>query len=226
VTVAVLAVAVGIDSNLTAGATVSLITAIAGVDGTATVATGGLTDGTDNEALEAWRARLLMRIQEPPQGGSTSDYEQWAKSVSGVTRAWVYPMRRGLGTVDVCFVIDGRSNIIPLTADVTAVQTSIDAARPVTDDCVVFAPVAQALPLTLSSLIPNNSDTRAAVQAAWADLLTTDAIPGGGLSFQDQIIPAIAGSAGVIGFVISSPSSDVYGIAGKLYTPGNVTFPG
>ena len=70
------------------------------------MAAGGLAAGSDAETDESLRARVLRRIQKPPQGGAGYDYVAWALEVPGVTRAWVYPAEMGLGTVTVRFVRD------------------------------------------------------------------------------------------------------------------------
>lgn len=225
VTVAATATTAGADGNIDAGAELTLDTAISGVVSTAIVASGGMTDGADQETEDAWRTRLIARIQSPPQGGTESDYESWATDCDGVTRAWAYPKNRGAGTVDVAFVMDGREDIIPLDADVSTVQDAIDAVRPITDDCVVFAPSGTALGLTLSALTPNTTAVQEAVTTAWSDMIKTYAEPGGTLSFQDQMVPAIKNAAGVTGFKISSPTADRTAASGYLFTPGDVTFP-
>lgn len=225
VTVAVTATTAGADGNIDAGAELTLDTAISGVDSTATVATGGMTNGADQETEDEWRDRLITRIQSPPQGGTASDYEQWAKDCDGVTRAWVYPQNRGAGTVDVSFVMDDRDDILPLDADVSTVQDYIDSERPITDDCVVFAPTGSELPLVLSALTPNTTTVQEAVTSAWNDMIKTSAEPGGTLSFQDDMVPAIKNATGVTGFKISSPTSDQTTDDGILFIPGDVTFP-
>ncbi|WP_413462564.1 baseplate J/gp47 family protein [Kingella kingae] len=40
-------------------------------------------------------------MRRPPAGGNQYDYKNWALSVDGVSSAYVYPLRRGLGTVDI-----------------------------------------------------------------------------------------------------------------------------
>ncbi|WP_230478800.1 baseplate J/gp47 family protein [Kingella kingae] len=57
--------------------------------------------GTDAESDASLLARLLERLRRPPAGGNQYDYKNWALSVDGVSSAYVYPLRRGLGTVDI-----------------------------------------------------------------------------------------------------------------------------
>jgi uncharacterized phage protein gp47/JayE len=225
VTVAATAQTAGADGNISAGASLTLATAISGVSAAAAVADGGMTGGEDQESESSWRARVVARIQSPPQGGTASDYVTWAEACAGVTRAWCYPKNRGRGTVDLAFVMDGRADIIPTATDVSSVQDYIDGKRPITDDCVVFAPVGTPLNLVLASLTPNTATVQAAVSAAWSDMIKTFAEPGGSLSFQDQMCAAIKNAAGVTGFSISSPAANQTAAAGHIFTPGTVTFP-
>ncbi|HTW71490.1 MAG TPA: baseplate J/gp47 family protein [Acetobacteraceae bacterium] len=79
----------------------------------------------------------------------------------GVTRAWVFPLNRGPGTVDGAFVMDGRANTIPQPADVAAVQSAINLLRPVTAHCQVFAPAGVPFAVTLAALSPITPATHA-----------------------------------------------------------------
>jgi uncharacterized phage protein gp47/JayE len=233
-TVPIEAVAGGAAQNLATGAPLNLLVALANVNAAATVAAPGLTGGADEEDIEAFRARVLARQAEPPQGGDAFDYIGWAKTVPGVTRAWLYPRNRGGGTIDVTFVMDGRESIIPLDADVAVVQAAIDAVRPVTDDCVVFAPVGSPVNFAISGIADAN--IQAAITASVEDMFTADAVPGGaydpntqstlvgGLSYQDQIDPAVAAGAAGVPFDLTAPVADIAGVKGNLLVPGSFTF--
>ena len=130
-TIAVAAVTPGSAGNAAANAPLTITTAIAGVSPTAVVASGGLTGGTDLESQADFVVRGLARIQTPPQGGAATDFWQWAKNSGVPTRAWVYPLGSGAGTANIVFVIDTRTNNIPLTGDITTVQNYINGVMPV-----------------------------------------------------------------------------------------------
>ena len=127
-TVTVLALEAGAAGDLAEGTAVFLL------QSTATVSTGGITGGDDGDSeanKERLLNRLLKRIQQPPQGGSATDYEQWALAVPGVTRVWVSPLEMGAGTVTVRFVTDDDPDgIIPDSGKVDEVQEYIDLLRP------------------------------------------------------------------------------------------------
>jgi uncharacterized phage protein gp47/JayE len=223
-TVPVAAVQGGTAANLAAGVTLTMVTAVPGLFNTATVAAPGLTGGGPAETDAELQARLRLRLSSPPQGGAASDYVAWALSVPGVTRAWAYPQRRGAGTVDVAFVMDGREDIIPEAADVQAVQAVIDLMRPVTADSVVFAPTPQVVNVTFSELSPNTAAVQAAVAEEVRAQIARDAVPGGTLR-KSRLIEAASRAAGEGYHTMSVPAGDVTFAAGVIGIPGTVTFP-
>ncbi|MBU6246474.1 MAG: baseplate J/gp47 family protein [Xanthomonadaceae bacterium] len=247
-TVAIVAVAGGSAGNLATGASLQLQVALASVNGAASVASPGTAGGTDIETDAAFRARLLARLANPPQGGAAADYYGWAKSVAGVTRAWVMPLYAGPGTVGVTFAMDARAgstapagNILPLSADITAVQDAISPHAPVTASITVFASVGDAIAVTVHALQPSSSATQAAIVAALLDLFTSrntpqppvgvvvigddvDANDLAGTVYLDEIYQAIAGAAGVANFELVAPTADVVSAAGHMAVLGAVTF--
>lgn len=222
-TAAVTAAEGGVAGNAAQNTTLSFVTPISGADSNATVAVGGLTAGTDQETDEALRVRLLDRIQQPPQGGAANDYITWAKEVAGVTRAWCYPSELGPGTVSVRFVRDDDASIIPDAGEVAAVQTYIDARRPVTADVTVVAPVAVVLNFTISSLNPSTQTVKDAIAAELADLLRREAEPGGTILLS-HIREAISVAAGETNHVLTAPAADVTHTTGQIATMGVITW--
>lgn len=225
-TATVLAVVAGADGDMAAGAAVFLLQPIAGVQATATVAAGGIVDGEDADSeanKERLLNRLLKRIQNPPQGGSATDYEQWALAVPGVTRAWVYPLEMGAGTVTVRFVRDDDAGgIIPDAGEVNEVQEYIDLLRPVTAEVFVVAPVAVPLNMTIK-LQPNNAQVQAAVAAELQDLITRDAVPGGTILIS-RLREAVSIAAGEENNQIVTPTADVTHTTGQMAVLGTITW--
>lgn len=113
------------DSNEDAGAVLSFVSPIPGIDTTVTINTGGLTGGTDQEDIEDYRTKLLNRKRRPPHGGADFDYVTWMKEVSGVTRAWSIPLYQGVGTIGCAFVRDDDDDIIPSASEIAAVKAYI-----------------------------------------------------------------------------------------------------
>lgn len=227
VDIAVTATEGGQDTNADAGVSLSLVSPIAGAQSSATVATGGLTGGADEESDSALRTRLRQRVQEPPQGGAVTDYEQWALEVEGVTRVWVMAQWSGAGTVGVYFTRDDDASLIPDAAEVTAVQDYLDDRRPVTADVTVYAPTEQAQDMTIQ-LAPNTSTVQAAVEAELEDMFRRDADVedgnGSGTILLSRIREAISTATGETDHVLVSPASDITLSAGEIATLGNITW--
>lgn len=219
--VAVTAVATGQAGNANVGAVLKLTTSVPSVSADAVVTTQ-LTGGAEVEDPERWRARILARIRNPAQGGADFDYEAWALKVAGVTRAWVYPKEQGPGTVVVRFVRDDDASVIPDAGEVTAVQTALDAVRPVTANLFVLAPVAVAQNFSIQ-LVPDNAVTRAKVTAELADLYRREAEPGGTMLITHQR-EAISIAEGETDHVITTPTANqVHGV-GQLPVLGVITW--
>ncbi|MFN3691008.1 MAG: baseplate J/gp47 family protein, partial [Fimbriimonadales bacterium] len=84
--------------------------------------------GSDAESYAALLERLLAVLSQPAQGGNANDYRVWALSVPGVRRAFVFPLRRGLGTVD---LVPMPEVGLPSSQLLDDVQAYIDALKPV-----------------------------------------------------------------------------------------------
>lgn len=222
-TVSIIALTAGEDGNADAGTTMSLVSPLTGVSSQGVVAAGGLIGGVDEETIVSVRARLLDTIRQPPLGGSENDYKNWALEVAGVTRAWVYPMNQGPGTVGVSFVRDDDSgSIIPSPAEVQEVQDYIDERRPVTANVTVFAPASSPLNFTIE-ITPDTPEIRAAIEIELADLIKREAEPGGTILLT-HIKEAISIADGEVDHDLQSPTADVVEAAGDLTTMGTVTW--
>ena len=67
--------------------------------------------GTETEADEPYRQRILERKRRPARAGVPADWERWALEVEGVTKAKCFRCARGPGTADV--IIWGKDGMIP-----------------------------------------------------------------------------------------------------------------
>lgn len=127
VTVPVRALAAGASYNITTATKGSFMAAPVGVQ--SDVVLNNIIGATDAESDASLLERLLEIIRRPPAGGNRYDYRIWALSVDGVDAAYVYPLRRGLGTVDIAIT---SNNDVPSDETVQRCQTYIDDVRPVT----------------------------------------------------------------------------------------------
>lgn len=217
----IVAVEAGASGDAPTGTPLFLVSPVAGVQSTGSVATdidGGLDVETDPQLLN----RLLKRIRQPPHGGAATDYELWALEVPGVTRAWVYPLQMGAGTVTVLFVCDGEADIIPGAAKVAEVQAYISERAPVTAEVFVAAPVSDPLDLAIK-LSPNTAAVQAAVRAEVADLIVRDSKPGSP-TLISRLREAVSIAAGEADNQITSPTADVVHSTGHMAVPGNIIF--
>jgi uncharacterized phage protein gp47/JayE len=221
-TLAVTALVPGADGNFDVAGTLAFESPIAGVNATATVAQDGISNGSDEETDPSLRARFLDRLREPPHGGNAADYVRWALEVAGVTRAWCYPLEGGAGTVTVRFVRDDDASIIPDAGEVAAVQAHIDEVAPVTAVVTVAAPIADALNFTIA-ITPDNSTTRAAVEAELRDMLRRGARPGG-TTLLSKIRGAVDDADGLTDWEVTAPAADVVHATGHMATFGVVTW--
>lgn len=223
------AVLAGSSGDAAAGVELSFETPISGVSATAIVDADGLTGGFDQETVDDVRDQLILRLQEPPEGGADHDYEQWALAVAGVTRAWVYPIENGLGTVVVRFVDDADPvSIFPGSPQVAAVQAALDAQRPITAEVTAVAPTALTVAFTIA-VLPNTSAVQAAVAAELADLLAREAEPGDiattrGIIKHSHITTAIGVAEGVEDFTLTVPAGDITPALGELAIMGAITW--
>lgn len=229
-TIPVVALLAGVAGNLPDGATVSLETAIAGVNSTMIVATGGIGGGIDEQGVDQVRARYLLRLREPPQGGADQDYVAVALKVAGVTRAWEFNHELGLGTVVVRTVFDDPDTgdvVFPDAGQVAAVQAAESAARPITAVVTVLAPTQLAVAFTIH-VVPDTADTRAAVTAELVDLMARVAEPGDGAGrgtiLLSAIRTAIGVAEGVTDYTVTVPAANVVPSTGELQTVGVITW--
>lgn len=183
-TVPVEALVAGAAGNTENGIALNLVSPVAGIETALLVDVGSLSGGTDTESDDSLRARLLARIQRPPQGGCEDDYETWALEVPGVTRAWVRVVEDEPGhkRVVVYIVMDGKSDtLIPDEAETATAAAYIDTKRPVTAEATTTGPA----PLVIAPqirLTPATSTVKAAVEAEWRDLVLREAEPGNGVA--------------------------------------------
>lgn len=242
----------GAVGNTDAGTELTLSTAISGINSTGT--TGELTGGTDPETADAFRARMLLAYQAPPQGGAQSDYLEWALAVPGVTRAWIRPDGSGPGSVvvypmlDVTNVDDDgfpqgtdggatlETRITAATGDQLTVADALYDERPVTALVYVAAPVAYPVNVTIDGLGSITSETQDAIEAALTAAFRLYAAVGGtqfpvpvagmtnGTMAPSQLDAAIQSVPGLKPYTLAVPSGLITAPTGELPTLGTITY--
>lgn len=224
VSIAAQASATGTDSNQAAGTALTLTSAPAGVLSSATIAS--MSGGTDAETDASLLSRLLFVLRNPPCGGASHDYYTWAMNVDGVTAAYVYPLRRGMGTVDVAVMTVGG---IPGAALVASVQDYIDTQRPVQGDCLVLAPTA--VPVNIAAALTLDSGyTATSVQSAIDTALGNyfASLKPGDTAYLHRLRSCISGTEGVMDYAISAPATNTATLVDsshvQLATLGSLTW--
>jgi uncharacterized phage protein gp47/JayE len=120
---------VGSIGNLEAGDVVSFANPLANVATAATVVSRTV-DGADAETPDAYRARVLRRVQQKPQGGAYADYRAWGEELAGVVNIYPYTSATP-GEVDVYVeatpASSGDPDGIPTAGQLDAVAALIEA---------------------------------------------------------------------------------------------------
>jgi uncharacterized phage protein gp47/JayE len=144
VDVDVLAISTGSATRLTAGEILTFAAPPADIDADAELQLDLDEGGEDVEDVEDYRVRILDRLARPGMGGNSNDYKAWALEVDDVASAYVYPLRGGVGSVDLAFLAKGSGSVrTPSGAKVTEVSDYIHSVRPVSmRDFRAITPVA------------------------------------------------------------------------------------
>jgi uncharacterized phage protein gp47/JayE len=224
----VIALTAGAASNIAAGAALTLVSAVSGVDAAFTTAlgiSGGAEVETDAQAIY----RLQQRLSNEPMGGSPADYARWALQVPGITRAWGVRNPAGPTSAGVIIMADGNgAQGLPTLVQRGLVEDYIrDPRRGPPDELFVIIPVAQVVNVTLR-ITPDSAAIRAAVVAALQDLLYREASPGQSLPLS-HLVEVISGVVGEYNHAITAPSITSGGLLtvasfDRLLVLGTVTF--
>lgn len=216
VDIAAQAAAAGTAGNQAAATALTLTAAPGGVLSSAAIAS--MTGGTDIETEASLLSRLLFILRNPPCGGAAHDYYTWAMNVSGVTAAYVYSNRRGLGTTDVVILTTGG---IPDAGLVASVQAYIDAdtVRPVQAGFLAFAPTA--VPVNIAGALTLAAGyTLAAVGAAINTALSAyfSTLKPGDTAYLNRIRAIISDTPGVVDFNLTAPIGNTVALVDATHT--------
>ncbi len=144
-------VTTGLVGNLQAGAVLRWVSPPGGLASTITLTavSGGppLLGGSDSESDVALALRILARLQNPPKGGTASDWRYWTQSATdsngvslNILRAYVFPLRDATGSVTIVPLLAGSgTGRIPSNTVIGQVLTFLNSLRIVTDTAYVKA---------------------------------------------------------------------------------------
>lgn len=206
-TITVTALVAGAAGNIANGQVIRIGSPLAGVEESATV-TATTTEGEDQEDLESYRLRIMQRQANRPQGGAAPDYIGWALEVAGVVKAFAF--RTDAGEVTVYPLQSLTANRIPDASKLLEIQAYLQDTirRPLCANVLAEAMTERVIAVTVTSISPDTSAIRDAVEDAW-DAYLLRAYP---MQYADEAVPtnqitlaalySAAFSAGATGIVI------------------------
>lgn len=106
-------------------------------------------NGVDIETDDELRKRFIKVVNNPSTSGNKNHYEEWALEVNGVSRAIVYPLWNGNGTVKVMIV--GNDNKPVLEGVINECKAHIEENMPIGCQLTVVTPTN--LDVTITSTI-------------------------------------------------------------------------
>lgn len=201
-------------------------------DNNAKVQYGGLVGGQDDESSDDYRARLLLRVQNPPANFSTSQIEQQAKLIDGVTRVRVLGTAPAVGFVTVYFVRDDDMNIIPTPTEVLEVKDKLLEILPapmLKENLIVSAPTPVLVDFQFAAVSPDIDSLKTAIAANLTQFFKDNSEIGKFITevaYNSAIYNTIDPVTGaqVESFTLTSPTGDVAINEGEIGVLNNVQF--
>ena len=233
----------GASGNADAGTILTLDANAPGIDSSVTLIEPA-TGGANIESEEDFRLRDLLAYQNPPQGGSDTDYKSWALSVSGITRAWIRRRGMGPGTVVIYIMCDGDDKTnhgFPVGTDGVsqleewgAVKATGDQGRvadymyplaPVTSLNYVCSPIRREVNFDIAGIQSADSTVVQAIKDAINDLFFDEGNPDGtGKIYLSDLNRVISSVSGTTGYSLEQPAANIVLAIGELPVLGEVIF--
>lgn len=141
------AVTLGAAGNLPVGTTLRWTSPPPGLTATCALSSA-LAGGVETETDIALALRILDRLSKPPKGGTAQDFRVWSESAVdtfgaplGIVRAYVFPIRRAVGSVSVVPLLAGAGTGRDPGATIAAqLLTYLNTKRIATDTVYVERP--------------------------------------------------------------------------------------
>jgi uncharacterized phage protein gp47/JayE len=223
VSVPATAVQAGSNGNVAAGTITILVSVPSGV--VAVTNPNAFTNGSNDEDVESYRQRLLIRIGDP-NTGSDSDLKSWAESVEGVAQATVFD-NDNVGTPTpghVTVRIAGPGGSIPgsdVIAATLALLQSYDVCN-ITIHVATFTPKVQNVTVDVTTDATHAlGDVIPEVQTAVVNYIV--GIPVGGTLYISGLEAATFNLPGIIDSVVTVPSANVTSLNTEKFQAGTVS---
>lgn len=158
----------GDSTNRTAGDILTIVTPQTGVNREATITATTLT-GEDEEPIADFRARIISRQQNPPQGGAIPDWILWTLEVPGISECKVARPAAGSVTVYPLTDEDDPADRIPDAGKLAEVEAYIsDPIRAPIGSAFIAAaaPTEIVFDVDIANLSPNTAAIRTAIEDA------------------------------------------------------------
>lgn len=183
----------------------------AGLRGTADVVSIG--GGTDVEDVELWRERILTRKRLGSHRDRPLDIETDLKEVPGVKHVYVYPKRRGLGSMDVAITAAGNPPALPSPALISAAQLVLDTTAGFWADCRIYSPTLQLVDVTatVTGAGVDLEEVRSIIREYFAEL-------GSAQTYQESVLNARIMNVLGVSDVVLTPSSNVIPVVNWMHT--------
>jgi uncharacterized phage protein gp47/JayE len=166
-----------------------------------------MSGGVDDESLASLLTRVLDHLRQPPAGGNKYDYPRWALDVPGVTAAYIYPTRRGVGSVDLAILSNG---LPPSDALRVQVAAYIDERVPVGTDFMVLAPQLVPVAVTATVILDDDADFATVLARINAGLVAYFASLRPGDTARRTRIQTILGDVdGILDYDLTAPAANV-----------------
>jgi uncharacterized phage protein gp47/JayE len=142
------AVTTGVSGNLPVNTVLRWSSPPPGLAATLTL-TSALLGGADVESDVALALRIVATLQNPPKGGTPTDFRVWTEAAEdgsgapvGVMRAYVFPRRDGTGSVTVVPTMGGSGqDRKPTAAQKLQIQAWLDSLHIASDTAIVVLPI-------------------------------------------------------------------------------------
>lgn len=193
------------------GTSLLWVSPVAGLNGTVQVIS--IAGGSDEEELEAWRERLLERKRLGQNRSREDDLISTMKAVAGIQYIYVYPKRRGLGSLDVAITAVGNPSTLPSQNLIETAQAVLDAYDGFWADCRVYAPTEQFVPVSanISGQAVNLAEVETVIRNYFAELEPAE-------TFQPAILVARIIAVNNVTDVQLSPSTNIIPTVDWMYT--------
>lgn len=114
----IVAIDTGAATRLSAGEVLEFVVTPAGIETQVTLVKDLDEDGFDREQYGAYRRRMLDTFGKQASGGNQTDYVKWALEIAGISQAYCYANRAGIGTIDVVVLHTGSGSVrIPTSGE-------------------------------------------------------------------------------------------------------------